>query len=136
MSENYSLEQIVQIFIEESKKAQRELGQFNILIIGKTGVGKSTLINSVFDKDIAKIGTGRPITQEIQQYTKDDCPITIYDTPGLELNQNQANKVKQDVTQIIQEKKYLDIKEHIHVIWYCVNGSHERFESVEMVQTG
>jgi small GTP-binding protein len=133
MSENYSLEQIVQIFIEESKKAQRELGQFNILIIGKTGVGKSTLINSVFDKDIAKIGTGRPITQAIQQYTKDNCPITIYDTPGLELNQEQADQVKEGVNKIIQEKKYLDIKEHIHVIWYCVNGSHERFEEGEEV---
>jgi predicted GTPase/uncharacterized protein (DUF697 family) len=136
MSENYSLEQIVQIFIEESKKAQRELGQFNILIIGKTGVGKSILINNVFDfddKNQAKTGTGRPITQEIQQYTKDDCPITIYDTPGLELNQEQANKVKEDVKVIIQEKKHLDIKEHIHVIWYCVNGSHERFEVGEEV---
>jgi predicted GTPase/uncharacterized protein (DUF697 family) len=133
MSENYSLEQIVQIFIEESKKAQRELGQFNILIIGKTGVGKSILINSVFDKDIAKIGTGLPITKEIQQYTKDDCPITIYDTPGLELNQEQADKVKEDVNRIIQDKKHLDIKEHIHIIWYCVNGSHERFEEGEKI---
>ncbi|WP_229548742.1 GTPase [Nostoc sp. CHAB 5836] len=131
MVENYSLEQIVDKFLEELKKAKRELGQFNILIIGKIGVGKSTLINSVFDGKLADTGVGKSITQEIKQYTKKDCPITVYDTPGLELIQEKADKVKQDVKGIILEKREQGIKEHIHTVWYCVNDLGKRWEEPE-----
>jgi small GTP-binding protein len=133
MSENYSLEQIVQLFIEKSKEAKRELGQFNILIIGKAGVGKSTLINRVFNSDQAKIGFGRPVTQDIQQYIMEGCPITIYDTPGLELDETKSKVIKQDVAKLIEEKRVPDIKEHIHVIWYCVNDNSNRLEKNEEV---
>ena len=39
------------------------LKQLNIIVIGKSGVGKSTLINSLFRGDFADTGLGRPVTQ-------------------------------------------------------------------------
>ena len=34
----------------------------NILILGKTGVGKSSLLNYLFGDEVAAVGAGRPIT--------------------------------------------------------------------------
>ena len=36
----------------------------NVLIVGRSGVGKSTLINSFLKEEKAKTGLGKPITQE------------------------------------------------------------------------
>jgi len=43
----------------EIEKALREMGVCNLLIAGRTGVGKSTLINSVFHGRMAATGQGK-----------------------------------------------------------------------------
>ena len=58
----------------------------NVVVAGITGAGKSTLINAVFGHELAKTGTGRPITEQIAEYQSDDFPIRIWDTVGLELD--------------------------------------------------
>ena len=55
----------------------------NILLMGGTGVGKSSTINAIYGENRVEVGTGaRPQTQEIQecQISKN---ITLYDSPGL-----------------------------------------------------
>ena len=49
----------------------------NILICGKTGVGKSTLINAVFGDHLAKTGIGQPVTQGIELIENPPNPIRI-----------------------------------------------------------
>ena len=62
-----------------------EMKKINIIAIGKSGVGKSTLINHFFRCHLAATGIGVPVTQRITPLTIPNNPITIYDTPGLEL---------------------------------------------------
>lgn len=40
----------------------------NVLLMGATGVGKSSLINALFGKEIAKAGVGKPITQHLEKF--------------------------------------------------------------------
>ena len=36
----------------------------NILIAGKSGVGKSSLLNYIFGEEVAETGAGKPVTTE------------------------------------------------------------------------
>lgn len=56
--------------------------ELNIIIAGKTGVGKSTLINAVFGEDVAKTGEGKPVTKGIKPHINKEKHLTIYDTEG------------------------------------------------------
>ena len=56
----------------------------NIIVAGKTGVGKSSLINYIFGEEVAEIGNGKPVTQEIEEYVMKKDNITLFDTKGIE----------------------------------------------------
>ena len=43
------------------------------------------MVNAVLRKPVAKTGKGRPVTEDIQAWSVDGVPITVYDTPGLEI---------------------------------------------------
>ena len=102
----------------------------NILICGKSGVGKSTLINSVFRDNIAETGIGEPVSSYIKKYSRDGVPINIYDTPGFETGNSDA------IDDVINYMKNLnsdkDPINHIHVIWYCISGPGSRIEQSEI----
>jgi len=56
--------------------------KINIMITGATGSGKSSTINALFGKEMAKVGVGvNPETMIIERYEGDT--ITFWDTPGL-----------------------------------------------------
>lgn len=128
---DFSLQDLLDKAQHINQNALKELGQCNVLVIGKTGIGKSTLLNTVFGDALAAAGVGHPITQGIKQYKRKDYPITIYDTPGLELSGEQIKQVKQEVSDLIDQTNQLNEKKHIHAIWYCINHGANRFEKVE-----
>lgn len=125
-------ENMFQEFVSSFKNEVKEMGHVNLIISGKTGVGKSTLINAAFTKDVAETGVGEPVTTDIRLYTQENYPLRIYDTMGLELN---ADRQKHSVGQIIdlckEKKRKGNPDELIHVMWYCVNGNSARFEQFE-----
>lgn len=112
------------------ENVQRKMGKTNILITGKTGVGKSTLLNSVFGEDLAITGVGKPITQNIQQFSKEGIPVNLVDTRGLELENYE--EISNELVSEIKKRKTIDANEHIHIAWYCINYGSKRIEDGEI----
>ncbi len=127
-----STNQIADEAIKAIRDKIKNLTRLNIAIVGKSGVGKSTLINSMFRDDLAKTGKGMPVTQEFREITKEDYPLSIFDTPGFELGKNQQDNVKKELLALIQKRNATrDINQYIHCIWYCVNTTSDRIEPEE-----
>ena len=129
-----NIEQVTRQCMDSINSKIKNLNKLNIIIIGKSGVGKSTLINSLFRGNFAETGLGKPVTQEIRKIEKQDYPLVIYDTPGFELSKNQQDSVKDEILEIIHKGAGArDINEAIHCIWYCINvGANRTFDSSEI----
>lgn len=111
----------------------KNLKQLNIIVAGKTGVGKSTLINGVFREPLAETGIGKPVTTHMRAITKDGFPLCIYDTRGFELGKNAQEEVKKEILDTIKDGIYSkDTNKAIHCIWYCINATSDRLEEEEM----
>lgn len=111
----------------------RSLNTLNVAIVGKTGVGKSTLINSVFRENLAETGIGKPVTQHMRKISKKGMPISIYDTKGFELGKNAQDEVKEELKKLIADGvRSHDVNQAIHCIWYCINAASNRIEQEEI----
>jgi len=111
-------------------KALRKRGHVNVLIAGRTGVGKSTLINSVFQGNFATTGQGRPITQNTREIKKEGIPLSIFDTRGLEMA-DFSETLDALKSLINQRSRNTDSNQHIHVAWICISEDSRRVEPAE-----
>ena len=97
------VEKIAQETINAIAEKIKNLNTLNIIVAGKTGVGKSTLINSVFKEKFADTGMGKPVTSHMREITKKGVPLAIYDTRGFELGKEVQTEVKQEVIDTISK---------------------------------
>jgi len=89
--------------------------KFNILLCGKAGTGKSSFINKFLGNRRAKEGEGLSMTHKIVEYTHQEYPINIYDTPGFEDKETVDNVIK-----LLEDfnKKLIDARKKINLILY------------------
>lgn len=126
-------ERVAQDAINLIAEKIKNLNTLNIIVAGKTGVGKSTLINAVFREKLAETGIGRPVTDHMRRYTKKNVPLVIYDTRGFELGKAVQEDVKREIIDTISQSLAChDINQAIHCIWYCINTTSNRVEPEEI----
>ena len=122
--------------INRNRHSPFEIEYLTIMLVGKSGVGKSTLINSLLKLqrgERARTGTGNFVTENITTYQSQALPyIKLVDTRGIELSSGfGANEILNMAKGYIsQQYKSNNPNNFVHCIWYCITGN--RFEQVEI----
>ena len=117
-----------QQFIDDSNKQKNKI---NIMVIGPTGSGKSTLINEILnlsDENKAKEGVGDSQTMDFKIYNSDNSNFSFIDTQGFDYSKpiSEFSKVLQ-----LKIKKYNENPStFIDMIYYCTNNM-TRFQTQE-----
>lgn len=119
------------IYLENTVKST-----LNAMVLGQTGVGKSSLINYLFDLDKGNelaAGAGAPVTPEgkfaKKTVERDSLNITIYDSWGLENKRIESwEKIIFDKINSLKDS----FETQIHAIIYCMSFSKSRIQDFEI----
>lgn len=122
--------EVIDQLLKKSQEEVNNINPINIIVAGKTGSGKSTLINAIFREKLAETGVGIPVTQGLEKITKEGMPLTLYDTRGLELNADAQHQVLLSLSQTIKDQQ--GSKDEIHLAYYCINANMARIEDFEL----
>ena len=124
----------------EIEKICKNENKFNIkyltiMLLGKSGVGKSTLINQFLKlkgENRAKTGVGNFQNTVTKVHQSDEVPfLRLVDTRGIELNMDfGAEEVKIEAEKFINAQlETNNMNNFVHCFWYCITGT--RFEEAE-----
>ncbi|MBK5242523.1 GTPase [Clostridium sp.] len=129
-------------FEEEYSKIKSKVKKPNILLCGATGGGKSSVINKIFGRDVARVGAGQPVTRNIIKYQDENLDVNLYDSEGYEVGNAAQSHFRKDIIGFIDDKKNesQDLGSQIHLVWYCISAGNKRiteldFEVIKEIQT-
>ena len=108
----------------------------NILIVGQTGVGKSSLINYLTETQSAKVAVGRPVTtkDDLSSYstTFSDIPVCLFDSWGIETDKvgDWKSRIKAIIKQHNGSSNDVGAS-WFHSIIYCIASGNSRVQPID-----
>ena len=108
----------------------------NFIVIGKTGVGKSTFINESLllpEKKGAKTGIGKSITDKSSVYESDKLKmVRMWDTQGLDYKISQEY-ILNEVKSIVENGLKQGPDHYINIILYCIMAERFQDEDAQLI---
>lgn len=112
---------------------------FTVLLLGKSGVGKSTLINALTKlRKEAPNAKGYPVTMEYNIYqAKFTNFIKFIDSKGIELEGHRSiGNLKNEYIEITRKQlNSKDNNDYIRCIWYCISGNKLEPSERELIES-
>lgn len=121
---------VVTDILNKTQAELKKMKPVSILVAGKTGVGKSTLINNLFREKVALTGIGKPVTEHLRKIRKEGIPLVLYDTKGFELESEVQADIQEQIFQLVKTKK--SEKNPIDLVYYCIHALSGRIEETEI----
>ena len=106
--------------------AIKKLSEFNCILCGERGFGKTMLASAVFGDDLEASRVG---TRSVTNITKEGVPFVVHDFPEFEMDKKQRDRIRQDIADAIKRRS--DRSQQINCIWYCLNYS-DRIDPTEL----
>lgn len=118
------------------QEAEEKKDKFNIILIGATGVGKSSLVNAVFGRRVVKSESGKPVTQHLEKIKIPEKGLVLWDTKGIESKDyaNTINQLKDDIHASFNDFSHEDDVPHLG--WMCIDSSGARIEERDIELVG
>ena len=107
----------------------------NLLILGKTGVGKSSLLNALVGKEVEETrSASKPVTKRgifPHEAEIDGKKVIIHDSWGLEVGKDE--EWEKIINNALKEKGIdKDIKDWFHSVTYCIQAGGDRIEDFDL----
>jgi len=103
------------------------INPLDIMVTGVTGAGKSTTLNAIFQKDIAKVGKGvNPETMSLDSYSLNEY-FRLWDTPGLGDGIQKDKEHSQKIIDLLYKDYHKDNKQYgfIDTVLIIIEGSNK-----------
>ena len=133
--EEKAFDEVKNIVYENAKK-NKSVKHLNIILVGPSGVGKSTLINSMLNfsnEECLDTGIGVPCTMGEPKYYESEKVqlLRLADSRGIEKGEYKMEDLNKSIELFIKGQLDSENPDYfVHCIWYCITGT--RLEQTEI----